>query len=725
MGVPESAAGGEETFWAVQRFFEATARECPLVIVFDDVHSGEPTFLDLIEHIADRSRDSPILLLCMARPDLLELRPSWAGGKPNAATVSLEPLTVEQASVLVANLLGSAEAPAELANAIVDKAEGNPLFVEETLAMLIDEGRVIREDQGWRATGDVSAVTVPPSIHALLAARLDRLALGERTVLEAAAVIGKDFLTGAARALVPENGRSRVSSDLMALAGTDLIRPERTTLPGEDAFRFRHLLIRDAAYDAIAKTRRAQMHEAFADWLERVGGEAVIEQEEIVGYHLQQAHAYRTQLAPADERSDEIGRRAAARLASAGRRASSRGDFPAAANLLRHALTVDPPAGPERAATLFHLGMALAEVDDAGAAFSAFDEAVRLAAVSGDPALEWRARIARSDVQAEADPHSLSSRAFREELGKAISGFEELEDEAGLATAWTKLASLEFQPCRYDRVERAARRAAMHARECQDGRLLVESLRFLLASQIYGSATPEAGYRVLDEVREDLSRSRHVEAAALAVRGWFEGMEGSFDEARHHLTLAIEIAESLGTHVMVAAYGAFLGDVETLAGDATAAERALRRSYDLLHETGHDGYKSTVAATLAHVLCTLRRFDEAGEFAAIARSAAADDDLASQAFGRSAQAMVLAEHGGFDDAEQLAREAVEILEVAEWPGGQGDVRMDLAQVLRMAGHHEDAGRAAREALELYERKGNRPSSDASRVFLRELGAAAF
>ena len=226
MGVAESAAG-EETFWAIRRFFEATARERPLVLVFDDIHWGEPTFLDLIEHIADWSRGSPILLLCMARADLLDVRPAWGGGKLNAATVSLEPLTEEQAGALVANFLGSAELPAELAEGIVEKAEGNPLFVEETLAMLIDDGLIIREDDGWRVTGDLSAVTVPPSIHALLAARLDRLTLEERTVLEAAAVIGRDFFVGAVRELVPEDARQRVPSDLMSLVRKELIHPER------------------------------------------------------------------------------------------------------------------------------------------------------------------------------------------------------------------------------------------------------------------------------------------------------------------------------------------------------------------------------------------------------------------------------------------------------------------------------------------------------------------
>ena len=274
MGVAESAAG-EDTFWAIRRFFEASARERPLVLVFDDIHWGEPTFLDLVEHIADWSRGSPILLLCMARSDLLDVRPSWGGGKLNAATVSLEPLTDDQSADLIANLLGTAELPADVAKRIVRTAEGNPLFVEEMLAMLVDDGLIVREDDRWMR----SAIPRSPSrLDTPVGSRLDRLTPEEREVLEAAAVIGKEFFVGAVRDLVPPERRTRVPSDLLSLVRKELIRSERTTLPGEDAFRFQHLLVRDSAYEAIPKAQRSELHERFADWLERVAGAAVAEQ---------------------------------------------------------------------------------------------------------------------------------------------------------------------------------------------------------------------------------------------------------------------------------------------------------------------------------------------------------------------------------------------------------------------------------------------------------------
>jgi tetratricopeptide (TPR) repeat protein len=334
--------------------------------------------------------------------------------------------------------------------------------------------------------------------------------------------------------------------------------------------------------------------------------------------------------------------------------------------------------------------------------------------------LEWLARIWRSEVQTNIDPHSRSTEECREELEEAIRGFEELGDEAGLATAWAKLALLEFMPCRFDRSGRAARRAEVHARRSGDDRLLTDALRYLLLSQRFGSVTPQEGRRTLDELTEDISRTRSLESSALAIGGSFQAMEGSFEEARRLTGLAIEIAEALGARVMVAVYEAFLGGVEIEAGDAIAAERAFRRHYEILDEMGQEGFKSTAAANLAGVLCTLGRFDEAEGFAAIARNVAAEDDLSSQVFGRSAQALVFAARGEFDEAERLAREAIQMFEDAESPGDQGAVRMDLARVLRTAGKVTEAEQVAREALELLERKGNRPSAASTRAFIAEL-----
>ena len=719
MGVAEAAAG-EETFWAIRRFFEASARERPLILVFDDIHWGETTFLDLVEHIADWSRGSPILLLCMARSDLLDVRPGWGGGKLNAATVSLEPLSEEQSSALIVNLLGSTELPTDVAERIVDTAEGNPLFVEETLAMLIDDGLVVREDDRWVAAGDLSDVTVPPSIQALLASRLDRLSPEERAVLEAAAVVGKEFFVGAVRDLLDEDARLRVPGDLMALVRKELIRPARTTLPGEDAFRFRHLLIRDAAYEAIPKAQRAELHERFADWFERVAGGAVAEQEEIAGYHLEQAHGYRTQLGPSDERSEVIGLRASAHLASAGRRAAGRGDLVAASNLLRRAVDVGPTRGTVHARMLYDLGDALHWAGQVQSAFAAFDEAVRVAADAADRSLELLARIRRSSTQMLTDPHGMSTEDLRTELEDAANAFEEAGDDAGLAAVWKELAEIEWMPCRYDRAERAGRRAIECARRTGDERLLANALIISLAAPMLGTATPQDGIRGLEDLGADLSRSRQLEGVGLIVRAFYLAMQGDFDEARRLNEHAGEIALGLGLQSDLAGQHEQLGAIERYAGDVAASERAFRRSYEIMDALGDEGHKSTSAAALAEALCTLGRFEEAEPYAEIAMRVAAEDDLASQAVGRSARALVLAARGELAEAERLAREAVGLFADAESPNFRADGWMDLAKVLEMAGKPEEAADAAREALAQYERKGNLPASESTRAFIDAL-----
>ena len=273
LGVESSPPAPDEIFWAIRKTFEALARARPLILVFDDVHWGEPTFLDLIEHMADWTRDAPILLIAMARAELLEKRPTWGGGKRWVTTMSLEPLSEVESEELVASLLGRAELPTELGAQISQAAEGNPLFVEELLGKLIDDGFLVYADDGWSAAGDLRQLALPPTIQALLAARLDGLGIEERSVIERAAVEGKTFHRGAVTEMTPEPTRPQVRDRLATLMRMELVRPEQAAFAGEEAYRFRHLLIRDAAYQALAKQTRSELHERFAAWLERVAAD--------------------------------------------------------------------------------------------------------------------------------------------------------------------------------------------------------------------------------------------------------------------------------------------------------------------------------------------------------------------------------------------------------------------------------------------------------------------
>ena len=341
IGLAETVAGHRGSVWAIGRLFEELARRRPLIVVFDDIHWAEPTFLDLVETVAEQLREAPILVLCMARTDLLGARPTW-GDAEHATSLHLTPLTDDESAHLIGTLLGEPELARDVRTRITDTAEGNPLFVEEMVAMLIGEGLLVRRDGLVAASGAWWQVSLPPTIQAVLAARLDRLGREERSVLERGAVEGKVFHRGAVLELSPETDRLRVDGRLQMLVQQELIQPDRADFADERAFRFSHQLLRDVAYESLSKAVRAELHESFAGWLEERTGERADEFDEILGHHLQEAYRYRADLGPVDERGQELGARAAQHLGNAGLRAHARGDMWGASKLLSSAVALLP-----------------------------------------------------------------------------------------------------------------------------------------------------------------------------------------------------------------------------------------------------------------------------------------------------------------------------------------------------------------------------------------------
>ena len=329
-----SIVTGEQTFWAVRKLFEGLARRRPLVVVFDDLQWAEPTFLELVDYLADQSRDAPVLLLCVARPELFDSHPGWGGGKRHAATTSLEPLREDDSRRLIANLLGRGPLPAEVEKRIADAAEGNALFTEELLAMLVDDERLSWEDGRWVVADDLAELGVPQEINAFLAARLERLPAGARALVVRASVEGAVFHYGALRELAPEVSDASLQTNLASLVRRDIIRPSRSSFPGDDAYRFRHLLIRDAAYWSLAKSTRAGLHERFAAWLERTAGARV--HEEIVGYHLEQAYRCRAEIG-SPQRGAGRARREASLPTRIGRAPGARAQRPSCSGRLAQA----------------------------------------------------------------------------------------------------------------------------------------------------------------------------------------------------------------------------------------------------------------------------------------------------------------------------------------------------------------------------------------------------
>jgi class 3 adenylate cyclase/tetratricopeptide (TPR) repeat protein len=699
LGLAEGQAVPEETLWAIRRYLEALARTHPLVVVFDDIQWGEATFLDLIEYVADWTRDVPMVLLCQARPDLLEIRSGWGGGKPNSTTIELGPLPDAKCEQLVENLLGEAESGVR--SRILEAAGGNPLFMEQMVSMLIDEGLLVRENETWVAASDLVDVPVPPTIAVLLAARLDRLTPEERAVIQRASVVGNVFFGGAVAALSPEPERSTVAGQVMSLVRKELVGPDRTTLPGEDAFRFRHLLIRDSAYESAPKEIRADLHERFADWLQRVAGDRIEEQEEVLGYHLEQASRYRAELGPADQRADEIGRRAAVHLAAAGRRAAARGDMDASATLLSRAVALQPHGDRERLALLPEIGNALVEAGRFDDASRILREAIDEAAAADEPLILAHARVADVLLRNFAEPEGTGAEAARV-AGEVIPAFEAAGDDLGLARAYRLRLNAPWMACRYAEMAADAERAMEHARRAGDRSEVELAKDMLVVAYTWGPLPVSEALRKVADLREpswSWHRQRVDEAILIA-------MAGRLEEARSVLEGARTTFEELGRPAFSAASLFALGLVEIFAGDAVEAERALREGRDMFLRFGEKTILSAVSANLAYVLCLQGRFEEAEQFIDESRELASSEDVASQRGWRHAKAMVLADRGDLEEAERVAREAYDLGSSGDGIGDQAHSARVLAEVVLAGGRPEEATALLQEAIGKFERKGD-------------------
>jgi class 3 adenylate cyclase/tetratricopeptide (TPR) repeat protein len=683
LGEVEQGTSADEIAWAFRKLLEEQASESPLVCVFDDIHWGEPTFLDLIEHVADLSRDAPILLLCMARPELLDKRPSWGGGKLNATAVLLEPLSTEETETLLTDF-GSVDE--QLKQKILETAEGNPLFVEEMLALV----QASASEQ----------VTVPATIQALLAARLDQLDPHERAVLEHGAVEGRVFHRSALEALAPEE--RQLTARLVALVRKELVRPDRPQLPGDDAYRFRHLLIRDAAYDALPKATRAQLHERFALWLEEHGPK-LVELEEILGYHLEQAFQYKSELGQTDP---ELAARAGERLAEAGRLALWREDTRAAAPLLARALKLTRPV---RFDASLELDLLAAEQPGAEAAIRGAEAIARSAREHGDRTAEIHARVVAAFHRMNYTPETVSEADAL--ASEALEQLEPSNDNAALVAAWQLRGWVDNAHGRMGAWARAAEQALTHGRRL--------STRWNQPVGLYGSLVN--GPRPADEALRTLDRFYDpAPVTYLSYRAWLIAMLGRQDEARmladEGRVRLRELTDSRGNHQGFA-------EVATLAGDHEAAAAILREMCEWMQNYGQTSLLSTYAPLLGRSLLTLGQDHEAERLAQLGRELGDDRDVMTQGLWRQVQARVEARRGNTAEAEALAREAVRRFEATDMLNGQGNSLCDLADVLHAAGRTHEAAEALEQALDRYERKKNLAMVAQVRPRLEELRAS--
>jgi class 3 adenylate cyclase len=692
---PERARGTEESFWAYRKLFEALAKERPLVLVLEDIHWAEPTLLDLIEHIVEWTREAPMLIVCVARPDLVDERPGWPG-----ELIELEPLASEEAETLVATLATGVDRA--IRERAIEVAEGNPLFLEQLLALA--------EEDGYE-------LAVPDTIQALLSARLDRLAPGERALLEAAAVVGKEFWLNAVLHLsAPE---AEVSALLQRLVRRGLIQPERSSLPDEDAFRFGHILIRDAAYSGIPKAIRAELHERFADWLD----ESESPYDEIGGYHLEQAYRYRAELGPIDQALRALGDRASDLLAQAGRDALLRADYAAAVNLLDRARSLQSDH-PTRLTLSVSLAEAIWYTGKLEQARSLVREVIEEAVERGDQRNEWQARLSYARMSETVERHEWPTDRLKETAERALRVFEALSDDRGLAHAWGMAANVSSGQGHYGEAARQSARALVHARRTGDEYDELIWLNVLLQSMYFGSAKVSEVRRQIERFLPRVGESSRLGFRALLMLAGLCALEGAAEESRRIFQHAKSIGEEMRLDWAPARTAVFAHDVGLLLGDAEFAERELRAGYEYLEAIGERGIRSTIAANLAEALYRLDRKADAEYFADLSLELASSDDIDSQARGRTVKAKLLAANGDYDAADHLAREAVRLSEDTDDLVMRAYVLMALAEVLRLGGRDADAIPVLRQAAELSERKGNVVTAQEARARLAGLNASS-
>jgi len=601
VGAAEGGAPSEETFWAVRKLFEALARERSIVLLIDDLQWAERTFFELLEHIAYLSRSAPIVLVGLARSELLEIRPQWPGPR-----IRLEPLLAADAEALLVKLSGEKIVGEKLRAHISTACEGNPLFIEQMLAMV---------------EGDRGGVTVPPTIHALLAARVDQLEVPQRRAIECASVIGQRFWSGAVRDLSGEG--AAIGRALIDLVRLEFVVPEESvTFPDEDAFRFVHILVRDAAYEAIPKELRSQLHERFAAWIER-RDEQRVQHEEIVGYHLEQALRYLEELGLTNARRRLLAEQAAQRLLSAGRKALARDDMPAAANLFSRAVRPLSRHDPVRLDVLPELAEALIDGGELGQAREVLDEAIRDARAAGNRSAEAHALIGREELLLMTDPEGVVER-IPGMTTEVIAIFDELGDDLGLARTWQLRSQVGWMTCRFAESGTALERALVHAERANDRRRIAR-LRGRLLIVLGAGPTPVEQVlarcqEILDQAKNDLAEMALLSQVALMEVALMEAYRGNFASARDVAARRESIGTELGLPLDLALSKHISAHVAMVAGDSATAEKKWRESCEIFSEMSERSLLSTRAAELAEkALYVQGKYDEAERFTNLSR----------------------------------------------------------------------------------------------------------
>jgi class 3 adenylate cyclase/tetratricopeptide (TPR) repeat protein len=666
-GVLEAVEGmraQQEIAWAARAWAEQLADAQPLVLVFEDVHWAEEPLLDLIEHLAAWVKEAPLMLVCLARSELLDVRPTWGGGRVRATAIELEPLGPGESEELAEALLAERELPLDVLEAVLEKTEGNPLYVEETIRMLVERG-----------SRDGTAERIPDTLQALIAARIDRLPPSQRLVLQRASVIGRIFWAGAIETLSPELEDVEVALDGLLLRDF-LTRESRSSISGESAYKFKHVLIREVAYAGLAKSARTEHHALFAEWLHGRVGEELLE---IRAFHLDRACALHEELDGAVP--PELARSAANALTKAGRRAISREAFRTARKLLLRAVQLEPTLDRRYLAA-----RAAWRLGDFAAVAVEMEEARAAAAEAGDRRLEGRALTALAEVALFQRADAAAAGELLERALTALDGqppddrFEALWMRSQVAT-WLGDA---------EGFERSAKDALAVAREA--GRKDFEAIVTQGLAQNYLVRLE------LDEAEPLIARSAELaeesgsvfgRAIAEATRAWLAQLRGDLEESETTGEKARALFAEIGFAAWEASAMYHLARVVWARGDLSRAEKLLRDSVRMLKGIGDRAHLCEAQRTLAQLLVEKGDVTEAERVAHEARESVGPEDRASLSTTKLALGIVRAAQGRDAEAEELMREALEGLREFDLRAGEREVLLVLADFYRERGRDDD------------------------------------
>jgi predicted ATPase len=700
VGVP---AGGDrsEVFAAWRHFFEAQAERRPLVLVFEDLHWADDGLLDFIDYLVGWAGEVPLLVVGTARPELLTRRPGWGGGKPNALTLSLAPLSNGDTAQLIGLLLGRPLLDAGQQAALLVHAGGNPLYAEQYVQMLAE-----------RRAGQ--ELPLPASIQGIIGARLDLLAPLEKRLLQDAAVVGKVFWPGAVAALGGDTSRGELEEYLHGLERKQFIRRERvSSLAGETQYAFAHVLLRDVAYGQIPRAARAGKHVRAAGWLESLGRPQ--DHAEMLAHHYLSA----MDLARATSQDTaDLAPQARAALRAAGDRAFTLGGIATAAGFYRAALALWPQdARKQRAGLLRLVGTMQFEAGELEQAEATLAEGAKAAASAGLAAMEARIRILLAEIRNQQGGPMAAALA---ECNTAIAVLDSEGDLEGLAEAWLLAGRLCFFGGEWPAAKEGLERAAEYARQSSNHRAHALATSWLGFTFAELPVPADAAIARVEQLLPTTTAEPWAEAHLLMSLSVLYAYAGRFADARAACARGRSILADSAARLQLAETALPAGEMELIVGDLAAAERYLREGYDALRAMGERGYRSSIAGRLANVLYAQGRLDEAYQMTEEAEAAAAHDDIDAQARWRAARAKLLARRGEFPTAQRLADEAEALVSPTSWAAVKARMLMDKAEVNKLAGAPEHAAASLRAAVRIYQDHHAAPLADRAKAALASL-----